>query len=136
GKMRYRKEVHDGEHPAIVEQELWDEVQERLRRQGPAKGSLVRHESLALLQGLLRCAPCGCAMTPTQSSKHNKHYRYYVCLKALKQGVCPARSVPAVALEKFVVAQLRGLAAKDGLSDFEAWETLTAEEQVRRLQGL
>jgi Recombinase zinc beta ribbon domain len=41
--------------------------------------------------GLLRCRPCGCAMTPTHATKGGKRYRYYVCSSALRQGrECPA----------------------------------------------
>jgi site-specific DNA recombinase len=138
GKIRYKKEIHAGEHSAIVDKEVWEQVQEVLRGKDPARGSPVRNRSLALLKGLLRCRSCGCAMTPTESCKNSsKRYRYYVCINALKRGVCPARSIPAGAIEPFVIAQLQGL-AKDsrwGL-DLQAWDSFPAEEQVRLVQTL
>ena len=138
GKIRYKKEVHPGEHSAIVDKEVWEQVQEVLRGKDPARGSPVRNRSLALLKGLLRCRSCGCAMTPTQSCKNgSKRYRYYVCINALKRGVCQARSVPAGAIEPFVIEQLEGLANESrwGL-DLQSWDSFPAEEQVRLVQHL
>jgi site-specific DNA recombinase len=138
GKIRYKKEVHPAEHPAIVDREVWEQVQEMLRQKDPAKGSPVRNPSQALLKGLLHCRSCGCAMTPTESCKNgSRRYRYYVCQNALKRGVCPARSVPAGAIEPFVIGQLQGL-AKDSKweVDLDSWDSLPAEEQIRLLQRL
>jgi hypothetical protein len=67
----------------------------------------------ALLKGLLRCVPCGCAMTPSYAAKQgNKRYRYYVCSGAQKRGwkSCPSQSLPAEQIERFVVEQIRALA--------------------------
>lgn len=45
----------------------------------------------ALLRGLLRCARCGCAMTPTYTAKGGWHHSYYVCQSVMKRGAhaCP-----------------------------------------------
>ena len=135
GKIPYKKEVHEGEQAAIVEPQTWQQVQDLLRRQDPAKGSTGRLPSQALLKGILHCRPCGCAMTPTQACKNgSKRYRYYVCLNALRHGpqVCPARSVAAAVIEKFVVERIQEF-AREALP---AWETLTAEEQASWVQRL
>jgi len=138
GEIRYKKEIHPGEHSAIVDKEVWEQVQEMLRQKDPARGSPVRNPSQALLKGLLRCRSCGCAMTPTESCRNgSKRYRYYVCLNALKRGVCPARSIPAGAIEPFVIAQLRGLAKDSKLDlDLQSWDSFPAEEQICLLQRL
>ncbi len=56
-------------------------------------------------------------MTHHYSSKPNKRYRYYVCLKAQKQGwsTCPGPSLPAPELERFVVDQIRGIGQDTGV---------------------
>jgi site-specific DNA recombinase len=107
GKLRYKKELHDGEHPAIVDPIKWQKVQELLRRHR-YKGSTERNLSGAILKGLLYCRPCGCAMSPTYSSKAGKRYRYYVCSQAQKRGWdhCPSQSVPAAPMERIVVEQI------------------------------
>ncbi|HMF17516.1 MAG TPA: recombinase family protein [Gemmataceae bacterium] len=136
GKIPYKKEVHEGEHAAIVDPQTWQQVQDVLRRQDPTKGSKLRLPSVALLKGILYCRPCGCALTPTQACKNgSKRYRYYVCLNALRHGpkACPARSVGAAAIEKFVVERIQEFAGDQALS---AWETLPAEEQAGWVQRL
>jgi site-specific DNA recombinase len=107
GKVRYKQEVHGGEHEAIVERKVFERVQASLRRQGRRK--LVRQQSCALLKGLLRCRPCGCSMSPTHSQKNGRRYRYYVCLNACKRGrqVCPSKALPAALIEDWVVEQVR-----------------------------
>ena len=87
-----------------------------------------------LLQGLLRCGPCDCAMTPIRSTrKRVKLYRYYTCLKVLKRGrdTCPSKSIPAEPIEQFVVDQLR---TKQLLQPNLEWELLPAAEQARRVR--
>jgi len=110
GKVRYKNEVHDGEHPAILEADIWKRVQALLARNGRSGGAVVRNQFGALLKGLLRCSPCGCAMTPAHTTRHgNKRYRYYVCTAAQKRGrrMCPSKSIPAGEIERYVVEQIR-----------------------------
>jgi site-specific DNA recombinase len=109
GQIRYRHEVHPGEHPAIVDATTWQQVQTLLQRNRTGDGP--RLPGRAWLQGLLRCAVCGTGMTPSYSTKGSERYRYYVCLAAQKRGwhTCPAPSIPAEQIERLVVEQLQGL---------------------------
>ncbi len=109
GKVRYKQETHDGEHPAIVDPIVFQRVQATLQRNGRTGGAPVRNQFGALLKGLLRCVPCGCAMTPSHSCKGAKRYRYYTCTSARKRGwqTCPSKSIPAGQIEEFVVEQIR-----------------------------
>ena len=45
------------------------------------------------------------------ASRHNRQYRYYVCIRAQKRGHahCPTRSVNAQAIEQALLDKLRGL---------------------------
>jgi len=82
-RSRIRYEVHEGEHSAIVADDIWQRVQALLQRNGRTGGAPVRNKFGALLKGILRCVPCNCAMSPTHSThKGNKRYRYYVCTNA------------------------------------------------------
>jgi site-specific DNA recombinase len=84
-------------------------VQALLRRNGSTGGAIVRNQFGALLQGLLKCGPCGCAMTPTFTTRGQCRYRYYVCTAAQRKGrgACPSKSVPAGPLEEFVIERIR-----------------------------
>ncbi len=56
-------------------------------------------------------------MTHSFSCKGNKRYRYYVCSTAIQRGwaECPAPSVPAGEIERFVVEQIRTIGKDSGL---------------------
>ena len=166
GRIKYKNETHPGEHQAIVDPDVWQQVQAILRSHG--QRDPVRHRSGALLQGLLRCVPCGCLLGPTFClKKQTTRYRYYRCSAALKRGAktCPSRSVPAEAIEQFVLDQVRLLAndparwqacalaaepvAPEADSDGDpvapaqlrlvldpAWDRLTPPERAAILRGL
>ena len=107
GKLRYREEVHEGEHEAIVDPAVWQRVQEQLRSRRLKRAT---SRSSALLGGLVRCAACERAMCPAfAANQEGRRYHYYVCTNAQKRGwdVCPSKSVSAATLETLVVEQLR-----------------------------
>jgi len=110
GKVNFRGTIYNGEHDAIVEQETWQRVQELLKngRKGPRPPS---SRTTSLLAGILRCAPCDAAMTPTYSQKGRVRYRYYLCTKAHLRGwdSCPTKSIPAKRIEAFVTEKIRGV---------------------------
>ncbi len=110
GQVRYKEEVHAGEHVGIVDPAVFQRVQGVLKGNGQAAGAPVRNQFGALLKGLLRCVPCGCSMTPSHTNRAGgKRYRYYVCGNASKRGtaVCPSKSIPAATIEQLVIEQIR-----------------------------
>jgi site-specific DNA recombinase len=111
GKVKYRDELHAGEHVAIVDESVWRRVQAILRRNAQSGGATIRNKYEALLRGLVRCASCDALMCHTFSSKGNRRYRYYVCLHAQKRGwkTCPTKSISAAEIERFVVDQIRNI---------------------------
>jgi site-specific DNA recombinase len=118
GRVKYKRERHAGEHVAIIEPAVFDRVQALLKSNRRTGDVAVRTEFGALLKGLLRCAACGCAMTPAHSTRNKtKRYRYYVCTGAQKRGwdTCPCKSVPAAELEQFVIDRIRGVGQEPGL---------------------
>ncbi len=111
GRLTYKDEVHEGEHPAIVDEVTFRRVRQILTRNGATGGAQVRNQFGAILKGLINCVPCNCAMVPTHTTKQDRRYRYYVCANAQKRGwhACPSKSIPAGEIEKFVVDQVRGI---------------------------
>lgn len=134
GQVRYKTEVHPGEHQGIVPPETFAKVQTTLRRNGVSGGSGAPRENGSLLRGLLRCRPCGCAMISSTTSKQKaRSYRYYVCTGAQKKGwdTCPSKSVPAGTLERFVLDQIRCIGS-DGELRREVVSQANAQEAARR----
>lgn len=118
GKMRYKDELHAGEHESIIALDLFDRVQQQLKHNGRTGGVEVRNKYGALLRGLLRCKNCGAAMSHTFCTKNKRiHYRYYRCINAMKNGhdVCPTRTLPANEIEGVVIQEIRGLANDEAL---------------------
>jgi site-specific DNA recombinase len=150
GKVRYKTEVHQGEHTAIVDPETWQKAQAVLRRNGRRTRASIRTEFDALLKGLLRCAPCGCAMTPAHTRRGARRYQYYTCVGAQQRGwhTCPSKSVPAGEIERFVIERVRD-AAKDPVRQQgaeylraalyrldRAWDSASPLEQARLFHEL
>lgn len=100
GKLVHKGEYFDGEHPPIVPQALWDEVQDVLaiRAQGHSRRIKAKHPSL--LAGRLSDGE-GRAMTPSHACKPGVRYRYYSTRPDLLDGT-PAWHVSAHDLEHLV----------------------------------
>jgi site-specific DNA recombinase len=111
GKVRYKDEVHEGEHEAIVDSGVFDKSQAMLRRNSRSGGRAVPNKHGALLRGILHCVPCGCGMSHAFTDKGTRQYRYYVCNHAQKRGwqTCPSPSIPAGEIERFVVDQIKAV---------------------------
>jgi len=139
GKVRYKTEIHKGEHPAIVDPEIWQRVQQLLSRNGRTGGAAVRNKYGALLKGLLHCTPCGCSMGHAYTSKNGTtQYRYYVCLNAQKRGwdTCPSKSVPAAEIERLVVEQIKAIGRDPSLISATLKQTRKqVKGTVARLDG-
>ncbi|MCC7407749.1 MAG: recombinase zinc beta ribbon domain-containing protein, partial [Phycisphaeraceae bacterium] len=111
GKITYGGQAYAGEHPAIVDEDLFGRVQGLLAHNRCNGGKHPRNKYGALLKGLVRCKHCGCGMMHHYTVKKGRRYRYYVCMNAQKRGwsSCPYPSLPAGDLERFVVEQIRGV---------------------------
>jgi site-specific DNA recombinase len=133
GKVKYKDEVHEGEHEGIVDPNTWQRAQAILARNGRTGGTPVRNKFGAFLKGLLRCVSCQCAMTPSHSTRQGaKRYRYYVCSSAQKKGwhTCPSKSVPAIQIEELVVGQIRAMGADPRLLE-KVLEQVARQDETR-----
>ena len=117
GKVKYGGEVYEGEHARIVDDQIWNEVQTTLNRNGRHGGRNIGNKHGALLKSLVRCATCDVGMIHTYVQKQTRIYRYYVCVKAHQRGwaQCETRCVSAPALESAVLQQLRGIGANPAI---------------------
>jgi site-specific DNA recombinase len=133
GKVRYKDEIHPGEQPALIDPDTFGRVQALLKSHGPEVGPPSVHRFTALLKGLLRCVPCGCAMTPSHTTrKGGLRYRYYTCVQAQKSGwqTCPSQSIPAQPIEQLVVEQIQRL-GRDPLVLQQMLTTVRQQDEAR-----
>jgi len=105
GRIRHRALIHEGQHPAIIDQETWERVQFHLK-EGAARerGKAGSGTSTALLSGKL-ADETGDRLTPSHANKKGRRYRYYVSNRMISGPGKDASSntdgwrLPAKALE-------------------------------------
>jgi DNA invertase Pin-like site-specific DNA recombinase len=110
GEAVHKGTSYPGEHEAIIDRGLWDQVHAILKESPRKRANNARAQTPALLRGLL-FGPDGAAMSPTHTRKSGRQYRYYTSQTAMKRGGsdCPVRQVPAAEIERIVVDQIRML---------------------------
>jgi len=116
GEITHKGSAYPGEHPAIVDEALWNKVQSVLaeNRVDRDTGSDAKYPSL--LAGLV-FDESGERLTPTHAVKKGTRYRYYVS-RSLITGTAKdhsqGRRIPAGNLESLVIGRLRALLTDEG----------------------
>jgi site-specific DNA recombinase len=114
GYMMYGAELYPGEHPPLISEPTFQQAKRILA--GAERDLRFNGTNLDyVLRGLLRCGLCRDAMCPGSTTKGSKIYRYYRCSERDNHGekACPAKPLPAGAIEDFV-AQRISAATADG----------------------
>ncbi|MGF6862149.1 hypothetical protein ABIE69_002730 [Rhodobacteraceae bacterium MBR-64] len=110
GDAVHKGKAYPGEHQAIIDAQLWDQVHAILRQNPRKRANNTRAQAPALLKGLIFTAT-GAAMTPSSTKKGARRYRYYVSMDVIKnrepsdQGI--PRRLTADLVESAVVTELR-----------------------------
>lgn len=107
GEAVHRGSAYPGEHNAIVDQPLWDAVQEMMAAGRVERSSRSTAREPSLLAGKL-VDGAGRRMSPSHATKGNRRYRYYITHSAELIGSNePPWRVPAHDLETAVLARLQ-----------------------------
>ncbi len=118
GEYKYRDVVQPNGIPAIVPQELFDRVQERMtaNKKAPAKH---KAEDEYLLTAKLFCGKCQCLMVGESGTSHikNKVHRYYKCVSVKNHKGCDKKTVRKDWLENLVIDQICSIIFDDELID-------------------
>ncbi len=102
GRIRHKDQVWPGRHPAIINQVLWDSVQDRLQSRARRGRGRAIGAAPAPLTGKLR-DESGDRLTPTYSVKSGRRHRYYVSNRLISGGPDPtAWRLPAGKLETLI----------------------------------
>ncbi len=89
-RVKYEDEIYQGDHEAIVSDEVFGRVQARLEKNRRIRQRPKANGCRGVLEGLLDCAACQSRMIHTYASKGTRRYRYYVCTSAQKRcSSCP-----------------------------------------------
>ncbi len=124
GMMKVWDELYPGSFEPLISKDLFDEVQEIMRKRGKKK-TQRKHEFL--FSGLLTCGSCGCAIT----AEIQKGHKYYRCTK--KKGPCTEKKYLR---EEKLLNQVKAIVEKVSLPDDWADNMLQKldEEKAEDLQ--
>lgn len=133
GKVAYKGELYDGQHQAIISQELWDLTIENRKNNVGNAFQPQRSQKQSLLKGLLECECCG-AMTPTRSKRGNKYYEYYTASKQVKEGTehhhCKIGTIPAAEIDNFVLEKVQKIFKSPDLTNQMLKELEKADPKI------
>ncbi|MGE3363940.1 MAG: recombinase family protein [Rhizobiaceae bacterium] len=142
GTTKSPEDVVEVAVPAIVEREVFEQVQEMLKSRSAQLKAPRFVNGPTLLGGVVFCADCGGAMTLRTSGK-GKEYRYYTCCTAARQGKtgCKGRTIPMAELDGLVVEHverrlLEPTRLRQALGGLMGMRKAHAEKEKERVEAL
>ena len=125
GRIKHKNNSYNGQHEAIIPQDVWDDVQKKLQEQAPSPRGCTKAKDINLLQGLLFDAK-GQSYGPTFSIKNGRRYRYYIeqSLRRTNKG----NRIPAFEIETLVEQAVR--------KHLKAQEELPAQELTSAIERI
>jgi len=108
GEIVHKDQSFPGEHAAIIDSSLWNDVQQQLRDNRTDKADGTHAADPSLLAGLLHDER-GERMTPSHAVKRGTRYRYYVSQSLVtgsRSTVPQGRRIPAGEIEAVVAERL------------------------------
>lgn len=120
GRIRHKDQTYPGQHPAIVNDALWQDVQSKLIAAGARpRGRSDTTTEARILTGKLQ-DETGDLLTPTHTQRHGRRFAYYVSNRLIAGGIDPTGwRLPAEALEtclrQIVISHLRRAAERHAL---------------------
>jgi site-specific DNA recombinase len=115
GEIAYKGNIYPGEHPAIIDEALWEEVQAVLAA-NRVERTMARGPHPSLLTGMV-FDEGGERLTPTHAVKKGARYRYYVSTSLVAgtgKNRSSSRRIPAGNLEGLVINRLRSFLTDPG----------------------
>ncbi|MDP9412613.1 MAG: recombinase family protein [Pseudomonadota bacterium] len=114
GEVHHRGQHYAGEHPPIINPELFERAQRQHDENRVARKHGRNIDDPSLLTGLLFDS-AGRRMTPNHACKGSRRYRYYVSRPEPALSTEPLMRVPAGEVEKAIVEQLTTALAEPDL---------------------
>ena len=148
GKVNYQGQIYPGLQPAIIDEETFNKVQNKLANNRLDRKAYKNKDCSGLLSQVLKCKLCQSAMVHTYTIKKGRHkYRYYLCSKAQKLGYdhCPNKFINAQDIEQRVIEIFRDenktLNSHSHQTELEAiaspiWDSLFFEEKRKIIRSL
>ena len=140
GRIRHREKSHEGQHEAIIGQELWDQVQQKLTANAARARRKETSSETSPLSGKFR-DETGDILTPSHAVKNGRRYRYYISRRLITrsgEGDLDGWRLPAPALEQAVVDLIRAWLGRSTtpaelLQDASASKTAALRTRLQKL---
>ena len=130
GEYIYNNIVQPGGIPAIIPQDLFDRVQDRMKLN---KKAAAKHkaEDEYLLTTKLFCGKCNCLMVGESGTSHvNKRvHRYYKCVSVKNHKGCDKKTVRKDWIENATIAFIQKIVFDDDLISMLCETTLKVQNQ-------
>jgi hypothetical protein len=133
----HRGHIYPGQHQAIVDPDIFSQVQELITANAPDRRQAENQTSPHLLTGLL-FDETGDALSPTHAVKKGKRYRYYTSHRLKSEGASASGGwrLSADQMEQAVIQLLTDtLSDQDKLMNLFSDEDLTADRMTRLSRG-
>ncbi len=99
GYFLWSDKLYKGDHPAIIERDVFDKVQQAMKEKGA--GATGAHGAFLAYRGILKCGSCGCAITGEHKKKKSgKEYILYHCTNYYGKCKSEKQYYPEAELEK------------------------------------
>ena len=147
GRLPYLGVEYDGKHPALIDDETWQRVQDVLDGRRISGDRSWKHENY--LKGTIFCARCDSRMAMTYAKGRGGTYQYFYCLgRAKKRTDCDLPYLSADQVEKDVIdhwrtrklasdlVELVRSVAREELAEQKSKDKQLLVTQHRRLQRL
>ena len=135
GEVHHRGQHYPGEHPPILDRELFDRAQRQLEDNRVARKQGRNIVDPSLLTGLLFDS-AGRRMRPNHACKGSRRYRYYVSRPELALTDEPLLRVPAGEVEKAIVDQLAAALADPDLLHHLIERCGSEGVPIRQIKGM
>lgn len=119
GKVRHKDKIYEGEHEAIIEQPLFDDVQSIFTSNRSENALGKKSKNPSLLVGIIT-DPDGRPMTPTHASTGSKRFRYYVTRLEPGDDKNGVWRLPSGEIERMVIDALARAIANTAVASDEA----------------
>jgi site-specific DNA recombinase len=120
GVFVWNAEMHQGVHEPLVTKDLFDKVQQVMKRRSKPTPGWVK---TSVYRGLLHCGECGCAITMETQKGHN----YLRCTKRVKD--CSQPYLREEAMSAQIAAALTRASLPDDLADWLIQQVQSRREE-------
>lgn len=140
GRIRHKRQTHDGQHPALIDPQVWDKVQKLLSDGAAKPRGVQRKTATPLLAGKL-FDETGDRLTPSHSRKNGKRLRYYISRRLVtdrRQSHADAWRLPADQVETHIREAIMRRFTDAGIATMlsrgtSAAEMIQAAERVKAI---